>query len=208
MLYVEPALLLGLFLLSFILCHLKLVHFRSENGGVEPAGRDVVSGAGNRFPGRARTARWAFLPCTPCQTSSLCGSLISCFISLPYLSLSLWLYWNFHCYKTQNYLSIVELISEIQINYTWSHSLSWSWRSYYTLNWWESVQLCVSRPQKAPFIKDDDIIICNGLLRIFYTFVFCQYCTAMANVTFQHIFVLISPTPWSGFCSCTPCFLL
>lgn len=150
----EPTLLLSLFLLSFILCHLELVLFRSENGGVEPAGRDIVSGAGNRFPGRARTARWAFLPCTPCQTSSLCGSLISCFISLPYLFL--WLYWNFHCYKTQNYLSMVELISEIQINYKWSCSavvfLSWSWRLDYTLNWRECVQFCIHHPQKAPLI--------------------------------------------------------
>lgn len=88
MLYMEPTLLLSLFLPTFILCHLKLVHFRSENGGVEPAGRDIVSGAGNRFPGRARTARWAFLPRTPRQTSSLCGSLVSCFISLPYLSVT------------------------------------------------------------------------------------------------------------------------
>lgn len=61
--------------------HSKLVHFRSKDGGVEPAGRGIVPGAGDRLPGRARAARWAVLPCAPCQTSSLCGSLISCVIS-------------------------------------------------------------------------------------------------------------------------------
>lgn len=57
------------------------VHIRSKNGGVEPAGCGVVPGAGNWLPGRARAARRAVLPCTSCQTSSLCGSLISCVTS-------------------------------------------------------------------------------------------------------------------------------
>lgn len=54
-----------------------LDYTRTENGGVEPARRGIVSGAGDWFPGGARAARWSFLPRTPSQACSFCRSLFS-----------------------------------------------------------------------------------------------------------------------------------
>lgn len=94
----------GLFLCCVPTCVIWFIDTRTENGGVEPARRGFISGAGDGFPGGARAARWSFLPRTPSQTSSFCGSLSLLTLHHSHSPLSQHDSWNFHCRKINNLL--------------------------------------------------------------------------------------------------------